>query len=343
MNRRIFHPVSVMLALLLGLSASCTFRPLYIEGETPLKVLVITDWTQLGAVPSGASINFYPETGKHYWPFLTNSVSKATVSVPSGYHSVMVFNRTADEFGSMTFDGMDQLGTARAVLESRLFSWVGRADTIGRTVYEPEDLVVGRTDHFYVRSMTEREAELWERGADAVSIGEVVDSVEVVPLRVPYVGSVSVRVNGIHNIRSVRAYLTGMAGDAYLATRRSGDSLATHVLESWTVRRDEADYTKGSVNASFSCFGLPEQYIGSPFETNNKLVIQFKLVDNTTVIQEIRYVGDVADQNEDERTVTFNVSVPVDLPDVKPEGGSESGFNVGFTDWEETEEIPISL
>ena len=339
MKNSILH-IAAAFALFL-IPVACTFRPLYIEGETPVKVLVITDWAQLGSLPSGASINFYPETGKTFWPFRTNSVSKAIVSVPSGYHNVMVFNRTTDEFGSMSFDGMDKLGTSRAILESKLFPWVGRADSIGRTVYEPEELVVGRTDHFLVRSQIEREAELWEQGKEIPDRDELVDSVEVYPRRVPYVGYVNVRVNGIHNIRSVRAYLTGMAGDAYLSTRTAGDSLATHVLENWKLVRDEADYTKGLVTATFSCFGLPDRYKGNLHEKNNKLVMQFMLVDNRTVIQEIRYVGDVADQNEDERTVTFNAAV--DLPDVKPEGGSESGFDVTITDWEDPIEVPIGI
>lgn len=340
MKNRSLH-IAAASALVL-LAAACTFRPLYIEGETPVKVLVIPDWTQLGSLPTGASINFYPELKAKYWPFRTNSVSKAMVSVPSGYYSVMVFNRTTDEFGSMSFDGMDQLGTARAVLESRLFPWVGRADSIGRTVYEAEELVVGRTDHFQVRSQLERETELWERGKESgISSEELIDSVEVVTQRVPYIGSVVVRVNGVHNIRSVRAYITGMAGDAYLATRTAGDSLATHVLESWKLTRDDNDYTKGYVTATFSCFGLPERYLGNPHEKNNKLLLQFRLVDNTTVIQEIRYVGDVADQNEAERTVTFHAEVS--LPDVKPDDGSESGFVVTITDWEDPEEIPIGI
>lgn len=324
-------------------AASCALRPLYIEGETPMEVLVITDWTQLGADPEGATIYFYPEGGAAPWVFLTNSVARATVKVPSGYYTVMVFNKSVNEFGSMYFRDMDTLGTAKAILDDKLFSWVGRADSIGRTVYEPEEIVVGRRDHFQVRAQSERE--IWQREHGLpIDPKAIVDSVIVTPQRVRYTGTVYVRINGIQNIRSVRAYLTGMGGEAYLATRSSGEALATHVLESWSISRDATDYTKGYIVSEFKCFGLPEQYIIDRYDKNNKLFMQFQLVDNETVIQEIRYVGSIVQQNDDERTVTIFLETPaITLPDVKPAGGSESGFDVSFQDWTDPEDIPIGI
>lgn len=322
--------------------ASCALRPLYIEGETPMEVLVINDWTQLGADPEGATIYFYPESGSAPWVFKTNSVARTTVKVPSGYYTVQVFNRTVDEFGSMYFKDMDTLGTAKAILDDKLFSWLGRADSIGRTVYEPEEIVVGRRDHFQVRAQSERE--IWQREHGLpVDPKAIVDSVIVTPQRVRYTGTVSVRINGIQNIRSVRSYLTGMAGSAYLATRTGGEALATHVLESWSISRESTDYTKGYVVSNFYCFGLPEQYLGDPYDKNNKLFLQFRLVDNQTVIQEIRYVGAIVHQNDDERTVTIVIDSPITLPDVKPEGGSESGFDVNIEDWTDPEDVQVPI
>jgi len=341
MNNRRLHILTAVLSVMLAAS-SCDFRPLYIEGSTPVEVLVLTDWTQLGGIPSGASIYFYPEGGGKPWVFKTNSVTRTTVKVPSGYYTVQVFNRTVDEFGSMTFSGMDSLGTAEAVLEEKLFTWVGRADTIGRTVYEPEEIVVGRSDHFLVRSVSEREA--YQRSSGKViSLTEIIDSVAVRPQRLRYTANMSVRINGIENIKSMRAYLTGMAGDAYLATRIAGNTQVTHVLESWSVERDAADYTKGYVKAEFNCFGLPRQYVGAPFEKNNKLLLQFQLVDNKTVVQEIRYVGELVEQNDADRTDLIVIDTAITLPTVKPEGGKESGFDVSFTDWDDPVDIPIGI
>lgn len=333
---------AVSLAAAAALLSACELRPLYIEGVTPVEVLVVTDWTQLGGDPSGATICFYPEGGGAPHKFRTNSVTRAHVQVPSGYYNVMVFNRTVDEFGTMSFAGIDTLASARALLDEKLFSWIGRVDTVGRTVYEPEEIVVGRSDHFKVRSFAEREAVLRGSGRESDPTA-IVDSVMVAPKRVRYTGTVSVRIQGIQNLRSVRGYLTGMGGSAYLSTRRAGNVLGTHVLESWKVERDEADYTKGWLRGEFYCFGLPEQYVGDRREQNNRLFLQFRLVDNKTVIQDIRGVGTLIDQNDRELTDNIVISEAITLPDVKPEGGTESGFDVNITDWEDPIDIPIGI
>jgi len=334
--------VTAMACLTVG---SCDFRTLYIEGETPVEVLVVTDWTQLGADPDGASIYFYPEKGGAPKVFPTNSVTRTRVSVPSGYYTVLVFNRSVDEYGTMKFDGMGTLAGAEAILEDKLFSWVGRSDTVGRTVYEPEEIVVGRNDHFYVRTIDERMQEVTKGDAAADT---AIDSVSVKPLRMVYTGNVSVRVNGIQNVRTMCAYLTGMAGEAYLATRSAGDTLATHVLESWRMERDGTDYTKGYMKTSFSCFGLPEQYVSEPDPSNNRLVIQFSLVDGKTVVGYSIDVGAEVQQVEKELVVNFvvekdNAGKAIVLPDVKPSGSSESGFDVDFKDWEAPIDIPVGI
>lgn len=337
------HALAAAIAAAALMAASCELRPLYIEGETPVEVLVLTDWTQLGADPTGSTITFFPEGGGTPWTFKTNSVARTTVKVPSGRYTVQVFNRTVDEFGSMRFTGMEGLPTERAVLEDKSFAWPAKADTVGRLVYEPEEIVVGRTDNFTVRPMSERETVLRSSGLEPGSSVPVIDSVLVTPQRVRYRGTASVRILGIHNIRSMRAYLTGMAGDAYLASRTGGAELATHVIESWTPERDATDYTRGYVRGSFFCFGLPEQHLGMPAPENNRLLMEFRLVDNRTVIKELRLVGACVYQNDRDRTVNVAVEGEIILPDVKPEDGSESGFDISFTDWEDPIDIPIGI
>jgi len=316
--------------------ASCELRPLYEEGVTPVKVLVCMDWTQLGLDPDGATILFYPASGGKPYTFKTNSVKRSIVKVPSGNYTVMIFNRTVDEFGTMTFAGLNQMGTASCILESKLFSWLGRGTEIGRTVYEPEEIVVGRTDNFQVRLI---EDYYMIPGADTLAY---VDSVMVRSLRMVKTGKISVRVNGIHNIRSVRSYLTGMAGGGLLATRSASDTIATHVLESWTVRRDESDYTKGYITTNFQCMGLPPQYKVDQQAENNRLYMEILLVDNKTRLTFNFNVGKLIEDNDDDLTVNLVIEDdPLTLPDVEPEGGSSSGFDVTLDEWGEPQDIVI--
>lgn len=342
MRNRYAHIIAVLAAALT--LAACEFRPLYIEHETPVEVIVNTEWTQLGSIPEGSSIYFYRESDKKCIKFQTNSVTRTIVEVPAGYWTVMVFNRSEAEYGSLKFGETDALGTARAILEDKLFSWVGRADTIGRTVYEPEEIVIGRTDHFQVRSMTERENYLWNKNIE-YEPGEmpVIDSVQVLPKQVRYIANVKVRINGLQNLKSVRGYLKGMAGSDYMATRTSTDETATHVMESWTATKDVADYTKGYINSTFYCFGLPEQALAKPLAENNRILLKFLLVDEETIITKAIDVGDLIKQNDTERTDDLVIETAITLPDVKPKGGSSSGFDVDFTDWDDPEDVPIGI
>lgn len=329
--------IAVLATMALSM-ASCELRPLYEEGVTPVKVLVCMDWTQLGLDPESATILFYPSGGGSPYAFKTYGVKRSIVKVPSGNYSVMVFNRTTEEFGTLSFAGLNRMGTARCILESKLFSWLGRGDSIGRTVYEPEEIVVGRTDNFQVRLI---EDYYMIPGADTLAY---VDSVMVRSRRMVKTGTVKVRVNGIQNVRSVRAYLTGMAGGDYLSTRSSTDTLATHVMESWSLQRDAADYTRGYVATNFQCFGLPPS-TGTKSgrqASSNKLHIEFLLVDNKTRLSYQFNVGGMIIDNDDNLTVNLVIDdSDISLPDVKPEGGSSSGFDATLEDWQDGEDVII--
>lgn len=345
--------IMLLLAVFVLLIASCERRDIYREGKTSLPVIVHMDWRNLGSDPSGATICFYPEDGSHPYTFKTNSVGRAIVQVPSGYYTVIVFNRTTEEYGTMQFFDMEHLGMAKAVLDTRYVAWLGTADTIGRVVYEPEVIVVGRTDHFYVHEVSSSyfdEYESTRAEGDVEEADLLPDTCRVTPQQMVMNATVKVRVHGIQNVSSVRGHLTGMAGGDYLATRSATDTIATHAIESWTIQRDETDYTKGYLVGTFRTFGLPEQYKMNKEALNNRLSVQLKLVDGETVIGRTFYVGDRVEEIEEELVVNVVVGInstedddPITAPDVKPIGGSESGFDVTLEDWGDTHDVVVPM
>ena len=358
LHTRVVHhillPASCAASLVLLLAASCDRRDIYREGVTTRPAIVSMDWRNLGSDPTGASIYMYPESGTTPYVFKTNSVGKATVQVPSGYYTVLVFNRTVDEFGTMHFQDMSQLGYAKALLDSRYVAWVGTADSVGRTVYDPEIIVVGRTDHFCVHEVTSSTIELYEstraNDADGSSTSQKQDTCYVTPQQVVMTGTIRVRVVGIQNVSSVRGYLTGLSGGLFLGTRSTTDTLATHIVENWTLQRDEGDYTKGYLVGTFQCFGLPEQFLANKSKLNNHLTLQLRLVDNKTIITTGFDVGDRIEEIASELKVYLVVGVqattdddPIVVPDVEPEDGSKSGFDVSLDDWEDPEDVVIPL
>lgn len=350
--------ISGFIVLAVVTVASCVRRDIYEEGKTPVPVVVQMSWRNLGGDPTGATICFYPEDGTTPFIFKTNSVGNALVEVPSGFYTVMVFNRTVDEFGTMHFAGMEGLGTARAILDGKYYGWVGTADSVGYTVYEPELIVSGRTDHFEVRERANGVIKEHENTREITRADvsynpldpNVPDTVKVVPQRMLYEANFNVMVNGIQNVKSVRAYVTGMAGGEYLATRASNELLATHVLENWTVERRAEDYTKGYLKTTFNCFGLPVQYKNNKLPENEYLYLQVRLIDGQTIITKGYNIGDLIMQYDDELEVDLIIGLrtrpgdePLDLPDVKPEGGSESGFDANLEDWGEYQDVIIPM
>lgn len=328
--------LTVLVTAVSVLLSSCERDPLYYLGRTPVNVVVNMDWRNLGVAPEGASIYFYPEGGGQTWSFTTNSVLSTMVQVPSGYYTVMVFNRTPDEYGTMHFRAMDSVSDACAVLDFRYSSWAGASDTVGHTVYEPETIVSGRTDHFYVHDIIESVRDTLSEW------GYRIDTVDVTPQQFVMTGTVRVRVNGIHNAKSSRAYLTGMGGAVRLVPRTTCDSLCTHTPESWSLSRDAADYTKGYLVSEFRCFGLPDTYRQMKDKANNRFHIEVLLVDNKTVIKKDWEVGDLIIEYPQELRLTLDVSA-LDLPDVPPEGGTESGFDVTIDDWDDPDDVDIPL
>lgn len=324
---------SVLLLSAVLCLASCELRSLYEEGVTPVDVLVCTDWSQLGGEPEGATILFYPETGDKPYMFRTNSVRRTVVSVPTGIYDVLVFNRTPEEYGTLSVADMNSLSRIRCVLDEKIASWLGRSEDAGRTVCEPEEMVTGRTDRFEVTKKVGVETD-----------GRVSDSVMVRVERMMYQAVVTVRVKGIHNVRAVRSYITGMAGDILLSTRESADSVAAHVLESWTVTRDEDDYTEGVITASFRCLGLPDGPLHNVSLRDNVIYLKFLLVDNKTVLEFVLPVGSLVEQNEADFAFTVDVEDSgIVLPDVKPEGGEESGFDFDIEDWGEFQDYDVPV
>lgn len=344
MIRSIAHIFSLLIIFVLS---SCDLRDLYIESETPVKVIVNMDWTELGTLPEGASIYFYPEGGGAPHVFLTNSVIRTEVSVPAGYYTVMVFNRSVNEFGTMNFSGMDTLGTARMTLLDKRVSWLDNVkDHVYRIVHEPERIVVGRTDHFLVRSLTDRlTVQKYESRSTTFDERDVeCDSVNVYQRRMTYTTFVNVRVRGIHNIKYVRAYITDLADGGYLATRSAGSALATYTMENWSINRDADNYTSGSISTNFDCMGLPQQYLVDRLPDDVQLIIRYLLVDNKTVITHSVDVGNIIRQNDDAFFLELNLDLTDDehtLPDVQPEGGTSSGFDVYINDWGDEEDIII--
>lgn len=332
----------VVVGALVLCSVGCRLRDLYYEQLTPVQVRVNIDWTNFGVEPSGATILFYPEDGSAPYEFKTHNVDSEVVSVPAGFYNVLVFNLSKSEFGSFSFVGMDKYESAAILLEKGYFAWLDGADTIGRTVSEPEKIMSGVAEHFEVSGVEHRYVKEKVSGQGSVYVwSEKLDTVTVTPKRIVFNGYISVHIKGIENVNSIRAYMTGLSGGVYLASRIGAPELATFVPQTWEIVTDKNDNSQGCLNGSFLCLGLPEQYRGFQVPSNSELRMELLLRDMATIVDTTFLVGDLIIESEEEFHLDLSLEVETPVPEVVPYDGHDTGFDFDFEDWGDTEDIVL--
>jgi len=314
-------------------------------------VRIDVDWSEFESYekPTGMTLKLYPEgaldeetrdemnqTGTTassggVVTHLTNTISHAVLSLPVNNYHVLVFNQSTTEFGSFSFRDMDDQESAVVVTQYHS-RWYSTRDGEDNVATSPEWLGVGNFDDARVtQAMLDAEIGSVMNGRSMTEIPVIAD---VTPHNVIYTVKVRVYVNNIYNLRSARASMTGLA-EGYLLTReRRLSTEVTHLIEDWSMTQDAADPTKGYIDASFTCFGLPDDHAATAGE--NMLTLDALLVDNKTIETFAFEVGNRFELDEsDPNRMTYSVVVtePVTLSDVEPEGGSGFGFDVTVDDW----------
>lgn len=343
-----------LLSLMLLSLVACEHKDLCFHHPHDALVRVDVDWSQFHEeTPSGMSVMVYPEDPEMQCrTVLSNEISYATMALPAGRYKTLVYNQSPTEFGSVYFRDMDQF--YKAVVKGNKMSsrwYVTRAeDEI--VIMQPEWIACdSQTDVVVTDEMVQATDEMKLQQAMQTKQGrtryESAFSISsLVPLNIISTLNVKVYVKGIYNLRSARASINGFADGCMLATRQNTTTTATHLMEKWSVTVDPADPTRGCISGSISCFGLPADHQGMAEENN--FILDVLLVDNKTILQFPFQVGDAFVKKADMdgvHALTINLELVLDtpLPDVKPEGGSGSGFDATVDDWGPEENVDINM
>lgn len=362
------------LSLLLSLAA-CDRRELTYVYHPYCDMKIRMDWSDLGELPSGMSLYAYPEDGSAPHLLLTNEVNEAELSLRSGRYHLVAFNQSVDEFGSLFFQGMDKFGTAEADVQEKTFSWLTSKSSTNHTVCDPEPFASTYMELDVTDDMVEHSQTIYALKLEGANLRSDSSFTYLMkPIRHNWTGNIEVYIQGIQNIKSVRGYLTGLAEGSLLSTHTNTANMVTHVMEDWTIKRDSSNYTTGRVTTEFQTFGLPgaKGITKARDAKANRLYLSFLLVDNKTIVNYIFDVGDRIEELEEHLVLNLRIGVkvnpddpdkpgpddpdkpddpdepsnpdkPIVVPDVKPEGGSSSGFDVTVDDWGEEEFIDIDL
>ena len=335
----------VQLFSLLGvlmLLVSCNHHELCYSHPHTAKVRVNVDWSEfVEEDPTGMTVMVYPADGGKPYTVLTHTLDGASFNLPEGVYHTLAFNQSVSEFGSLEFRQMEKYDKAEVVSATQDSRWYeGRADG-GRVVTQPEWIGSHREEGAMVtRQMVES-----MRPEGKYRSGEGAEYVlsNLVPQNMVYTVHARVYVEGIYNLRSARAALDGMAEGYRFAMARPSHVSATYLMEEWEMTVDKSDPTRGYIDTYLYCFGLPDGHQGTADE--NLFTLSVLLVDNKTVLNFPFMVGDKFEQGDTSVRLSLNLELELaePLPDVKPEGGSGSGFDAVVEDWGEEIEHDIQM
>lgn len=338
MKRLLLLPLVGILVLL----ASCNHHELCYHHPHTAKVRVNVDWSEfVEEQPTGMTVMVYPADGGKPYTSLTHTLDYANFNLPEGTYHTLVFNQSVSEFGSLEFHQMENYAKAEVVSSTQNSRWYeGRADG-GRVVNQPEWIATHREEGTLVTTQMVEDMRAEGKYRSGGGSGYVLSS--LVPQNIVYTIHIRVYIDGIYNLRSARAAMDGMAEGFRFASAKSSSVAATYLMEDWKMTVDKSDPTQGYIETDLYCFGLPDGHGGTAEENN--FLLSVLLVDNKTILEFPFMVGDKFEELDASIRLNLNLEVWLTdpLPDVKPEGGSGSGFDATVDDWGEEIEHDIQM
>lgn len=349
------YKVFLLMSTVLNLS-SCERRPLE-EFSIPdgARIPVTIYWDQANIIPQNVTVLIYNEDGSLFLEtvFENSGVSAYTeVYLPAGIYTVIGFNEMRNQIDYVRIRGHENLSTLEAYTTTASSTYSTQSQANQETIIDqPGSLAVAKD----VITVSEEAVKLSHERAlyhGQNTSGSTDLQVNLRPVLKTSMVHVKVYVSGLHNARMpALAELRNMASGYLLGTDRNSLTPVTTQFMLNNRAYVEGSATEGSVSASITSFGVPgNREIVENIPAKIYLDLAFQLVDQertlTSFSRDVTLVLNITvDEN---RAVTINVDLspemipPIILPDVKPEGGDDSGIGSDLIDWD-TVVIPILL
>ena len=339
--------VSLSTCFLISANSSCDRRELtYYEVS---EITLTVDWSQARLDEAekeyGATAIFYPQDGGEPKVFRMGERTREVVRLPEGTYRIVLFNRSFDDFSNLSFRGLDSYET----LEAYARKVETRMDEATRTetriiVGSPDGLAVATIEGFTVTedmlgnySRTGYGRSWKSRALEESGGGEDVYALHFTPKKLTREVIAKVHIKGLNNVRSATCRLDGVAESVFLANGEISSQAVTQEFQLANPQFDEGSPFNGSMTSAFEVFGIR-------LCDHCSLHLEALLVDGKTVFTQDYTDAKVSEQDNGDGTINVLVEASADkIPDVKPDGGSDSGFDVDVDEWENevNADIPI--
>lgn len=352
------------LCLLCLLFSACDRRDItyYMESE----ITVRADWN-LSHLPEGESgygamTYFFPQTaGAERKPLMMGDRTFEDIRLPEGIYHAVIFNRSVSGFGSIAFRG-DTYETFEAYarqVETRTDPETRVSTRV--IIATPEELAADVTEGFevteymlgnygteeYINNRNTRngdagtKADTGTKAAAGDTRAEETDPdryvIRFTPLKLTQRVRVCAIVPGVNNVRSAVGLLDGVSEGVYLSTRQPTPGTVTQQFTMGDIKYNEGSPFDGTLTGEFNVFGLDRT-------APHKLTLKILLVDNKTVVEQT-FDTTVKEVTEEDGTLTLYIEITSErLPDVKPEGDPDSGFDATVDEWGDPieSELPVN-
>lgn len=269
----------------------------------------------------------------------TNNTAFVDFNLKPAKYIAFVFNQSPSEFGSFSFNNIDDWNKAEVSATQCSSKWcVIHGEPIINNV---EWLGAASKEISLTQDMIDS-AEGSRIALDTMHASNTV-----------YTLTVNVHIRNINALRSARAYIQGMAHGFMLGGHSPCKEKATQLLEKWSLSKDSTasdgnNTIKGTIKSQVATFGLPSGHSGKP--EDNMLHLEC-LLRNDSILRLDYKIGDCFKQETDD-TSNLNLTVDIIMKDPLPyipdtsednEESSASGFDVTIDDWGEEHDVVVPI
>ena len=346
---------------ILGL-VSCRHEiELYYTGKAEVRVNV--DWeSRFGEHPTGMTVMLAKDGDSITFTDISNFVDYYDLELEPGEYKMLIFNRTAGEFGSMRFFQMKSFTEAYAYAQ-QLQRTTDFWDVNVSYLREPEHIGCVVDTFTVLPEMTDGNFRFvpWkdkkEDMRETHTFNEIVN-----PMTTDLF--IRVKVIGFKYMASVIGNISGMADGFLLSQAWRRAQTGYHLLDNWSAKAapEESDSINsvGYITTSISTFGLPRgrELISQRDSTSNVLSLCFTLIDDRQIVfrypvgKDIKYKTAEVNGYFNKVDVTLDLELLVEtpfyenpevpnLPYAQPTG--TGAFDAEVSDWGDEEQVEVPM
>lgn len=319
----------LFIPLLLPVFWGCDRRAITYSLEAEVEVRV--DWSTSGLDASdgdhGATALFYPEGGGPPKTVLMGNRSYEKTRLSAGRYKVIVFNRSFDDFSSVSFRGIAHCHTLEA--------YAGKTAVRGEEIVQsPEKLAADYVEEFEVTGDMLGNYNTAPR--NDVMNGKVC-SLLLVPGKLVEEMNVTVNIKGLRNVRAATATIDGVSASVFLAGGRPSEQTVAHRFSLGNPRYHPGSVTDGTMNATINGFTFNS-------DVPHNVKIKALLIDGKTIFEQTFEHVNIREKEDEQGNAMLVIEVDTKpIPDVKPEGGADSGFDAEVGEWGDEESGDLTI